>query len=322
MITPLYSFGGMMTAATLDANNEILTAVEQKNRSEIGIYRGATRIDTVIGGPDADRLFAGYPDITCRGFQWTIAYQHGRRLRVSTESGAEQDFSGAYPIAYASKIRWFREYGIYVLAFTSQGQRWILHLDAALQVRFTFVEPMGNSRFAKVIYNDGRVEWDDQVKPVGGVHKARCYPCPDGHVTCVEWDDFSTRVYVDGTHILDVPPGKRPFSERTSKNALIVALTQGRIVKVATAPFDPPIDLPSSGDTVNLPHIPDDEFREVAATLEADYRDIHGGAERTTHVDQLGYGRWESDYLTARSRGESHAQALASMRRGYGVNPQ
>lgn len=67
--------------------------------------------------------------------------------------------------------------------------------------------------------------------------------------------------------------------------------------------------------------ITDQQFAEAAAQLETDYKDTLGGQLRETHVDQLGYGRWLTDFITARQRGESQSQAIATMRKGYGIVP-
>jgi hypothetical protein len=315
-MNPTFNFGGMMTSVAVDLNDTILTAVEQKNRTEIGVYRGQQLVATLPGGPDPGRvppMFAGYPAIAARGTEWAVAYQCGRFLRVLDSAGRVQDFPNAtgvpaYPIAHPAALRWIPTRNGYVLPFTSAGQMYELALNSSLEVINRIgPTPWGASRFAKVIYYDGRVEWDDQVKAVGGVHKARCYPCPDGRVVCVEWDDTASHVYLDGTYVLAVPPGKRPLAERTSTGGLVVGLTQGRVVHVTSAPFNVPATAPGE--------VTDRHLDELSDLLEAIYRDTLKRSPEITYVDRLGASRWRMDFLTAAQRGENQAQRLETVRR-------
>lgn len=66
-----------------------------------------------------------------------------------------------------------------------------------------------------------------------------------------------------------------------------------------------------------FPHIPDSEFAEIAAAIAATF-EIFPVLEPpvTTRVNALGWGRWMSDYLTARARGEPHDRAVVMTTNG------
>lgn len=77
-----------------------------------------------------------------------------------------------------------------------------------------------------------------------------------------------------------------------------------------------------------FPHITDDEFANATGVLEdfyANHLPSESTSERLTRVDLLGYGRWMTDYLTARARGRDHERSVgemvAAIKRAAGITP-
>ncbi len=91
-------------------------------------------------------------------------------------------------------------------------------------------------------------------------------------------------------------------------------------VQPATAPpVQPPTQPPVTPPTQPPPSAgwalpPDADLTDVTAQLEDYYRHKLQRPERTTCVDQLGYGRWVGhDYMYTRGNGATHEAALDAM---------
>ena len=61
-----------------------------------------------------------------------------------------------------------------------------------------------------------------------------------------------------------------------------------------------------------FPYISDAEFENAAGRIEV-HRHYAPREPRVTRVDRLGYGRWMTDYLTARARGSDHEHAIRAV---------